>query len=218
VLIYENYIYIDVKIIFSVMEKHKENAYRLILASKSPRRREIISGMGVDFFVETHDIGDEHRFFNEKKSIKRSIIALVHEKSAVISQKYPENPVLSADTIVVIGKKVLGKPKNRDDARETLKMLSGKKHSVFTAVNIVLKNKGIDETAIVKTDVRFRKIGDKELDEYLDKANYMDKAGAYGIQEDAQYFVEEISGDYSNVVGLPIPTVLKLLKKFHILT
>jgi septum formation protein len=190
----------------------KNKKKHIILASKSPRRKEIIAGMGLNFSVEPANIGDENRFFEETGDIEAAIIALAQAKNKPVAEKFPDLPVLSADTIVVINGKVLGKPKDRDDAKKILNMLSGKKHSVFTAVNLVCKNSGFDETILEKTDVWFREIDDFELEEYLDTANYLDKAGAYGIQDKGLYFVEKIDGCYSNVVGLPISAVITLLK------
>ena len=195
------------------MKTCKQNTSRLILASKSPRRREILAGMGINFVVEAADIGDEERFFAENSNICEAIIALARAKNRPIAEKYPDLPVLSADTIVVIDGKVLGKPADREEARSILKMLSGKTHSVFTAVNLVCKNLGIDEAVLEQTGVRFVEICDEELEKYLDTANYLDKAGAYGIQEHGLYFVEKIDGCFSNVVGLPISATRKLLRK-----
>ena len=193
----------------------KSNA-SLTLASKSPRRREIIADFGIDFTVEAADIGDEHRFFTGG-DVESEIIALAQEKARPISEKYPDNPVLSADTIVVIDGKILGKPKDREDAKKMLKMLSGRSHFVYTAINLVCKNRNFNEVILDKTEVFFREIDDEELENYLDRANYADKAGSYGIQEDGKYFVEKINGDYWTVVGLGVASVGKLLKKFEIL-
>jgi len=189
----------------------------LILASKSPRRREIIADFGIDFMVEAADIGDEARFFTGG-DIEEAIILLARAKAKPISEKYPDNPVLSADTIVVADNLVLGKPVNREDAKKMLKMLSGRSHFVYTAINLVCKNRNFDEVILDKTEVFFRKIDNYELENYLDRANYADKAGSYGIQEDAKYFVEKINGDYWTVVGLGVVSVLKLLRNSGILT
>lgn len=191
-----------------------KNIGHLILASKSPRRKEILAGMGINFSVDSADIGDENRFFEENSDIETAIIALSRAKNKPISDKFPDLPVLSADTIVVIDGKVLGKPKDRADAKRILENLSGREHFVFTVVNLVCKNKDFDETVLEKTIVKFRKIDDDELDEYLYTTNYLDKAGAYGIQDKGLYFVEKIDGCISNVVGLPISATINLLKKF----
>lgn len=196
------------------MSSWKKNIKGLILASKSPRRKEILSGIGVDFFVEAADICDENRFFNGN-SIKNAIKLLVREKGKFICEKYPDAPVLSADTIVVLGKRVFGKPKSIDDARTMLKTLSGKKHSVYTAINLSCEKADFNETVLRKTDIWFRDFDDDEIEEYLKNAIFFDKAGSYGIQEDGKYFVEKINGDYSNVVGLPIFATIKLLKKYE---
>jgi septum formation protein len=197
------------------MKNNNENNACLILASKSPRRREIIAQLGIDFMVETADIGDENRFF-ANGDIEDSIKLLAKEKSKPICEKYPDNPVLSADTVVVVDGVVLGKPKNREDAEDMLKMLSGRSHFVYTAINLRCKRKNFDETILDKTEVWFKKIDDDELEKYLNNANYSDKAGSYGIQEHGKYLVERINGDYWTVVGLGIASLMKLLKKFGI--
>jgi len=183
----------------------------LILASKSPRRKEIIADFGIDFFVEAADIGDENRFFTGD-DIEKSIISLARAKAAPVSEKYPENPVLSADTIVVVDNKVLQKPEGREDAKIMLQTLSGRSHFVYTAINLVCKNRGFDEIILDKTEVRFREIDEEELERYLDCANYADKAGSYGIQDEGKHFVEKINGDYWTVVGLGVAATGRLLR------
>ena len=196
------------------MKNNDKNKRILILASKSPRRKEIIADLGIEFIIETADIGDESGFF-EEGDFENSIIRLARAKSKPVCEKYPQNPVLSADTIVVADGKVLGKPVDRKDAQLMLKTLSGKSHFVYTAINLVCKEKNFDEVILDKTQVWFRVIEDGELQNYLDRANYADKAGAYGIQNEGKYFVEKINGDYWTVVGLGIVSVIRLLKKLE---
>ncbi|MCL1945732.1 MAG: Maf family protein [Chitinivibrionia bacterium] len=194
------------------MKNNNKNDVPLILASKSPRRKEILADLGLEFIVETADIGDESRFF-ENCDIENAIIRLARAKSERICEKYPQNPVLSADTVVVFNGKIFGKPVDRKDAQRMLKTLSGKSHFVYTAINLVCKEKNFDEVILDKTQVWFREIDENELQNYLDKANYADKAGGYGIQDEGKYFVEKINGDYWTVVGLGIVSAIRLLKK-----
>jgi septum formation protein len=194
------------------MKNNNKNDVPLILASKSPRRKEIIADLGLEFIVETADIGDESRFF-ENCDIENAIIRLARAKSKPVCEKYPQNPVLSADTVVVVDGKIFGKPVDRKDAQRMLKTLSQRSHFVYTAINLVCKEKNFDEVILDKTQVWFREIDENELQNYLDKANYADKAGGYGIQDEGKYFVEKINGDYWTVVGLGIVSVIRLLKK-----
>jgi septum formation protein len=196
------------------MVSWKENINGMILASNSARRKEILKDLGLEFFVETADIGDEMKFFENETDIKKPLKLLARKKNAPISEKYPDIPVLSADTVVFFDKKVFGKPKNANEARYMLRMFSGKMHSVYTAVNLVCKLAGFDETILEKTDVFFREIEEDELEEYIETATFLDKAGGYAIQEDGKFFVEKINGDYWNVVGLPLAATIKLLRKY----
>jgi len=192
----------------------KENINEIILASNSPRRKEILEDLGIKFFVETANIGDEMRFFESEPDIKKSVKLLARKKNEPISEKYPDIPVLSADTVVVFDERAFGKPKSANEARNMLRTFSGKTHSVYTAVNLVCKTKNFDVTILEETDVFFREIEADALEEYIETANFLDKAGGYAIQEHGKYFIEKINGDYWNVVGLPIAATIKLLKKY----
>jgi len=196
------------------MVSWKENINGMVLASNSPRRKEILKDLGIEFFVETANIGDEMRFFQNETDIKKAVKLLAREKNAPVSEKYPDIPVLSADTVVIFDENVFGKPKNVNDARNMLRTFSGKMHSVYTAVNLVCKLMDFDETILEETDVFFREIEADELEEYIETANFLDKAGGYAIQEHGKYFIEKINGDYWNVVGLPIAATIKLLRKY----
>jgi len=196
------------------MVSWKENINGIILASNSPRRKEILEDLGIKFFVETADIGDEMRFFQNETDIKKAVKLLARKKNSPVSKKHPDIPVLSADTVVIFNEKVFGKPKSANEAINMLREFSGKTHSVYTAVNLVCKQKNFDETILEETDVFFREIDADELEEYIETANFLDKAGGYAIQEHGKYFIEKINGDYWNVVGLPIAATIKLLKKY----
>lgn len=195
------------------MEKWNEIDVEVILASGSPRRSELLSQMGVVFRIEVDSIEDEEQFFRNEDYCS-AIGKLARAKAAGIARKNPCSLVLGADTIVVSDGEVLGKPKDRNDAFRMLKGYSGKTHSVFTSVSAECVEQGFHAVMTAETKVTFREVADWEIEKYLDVAHYQDKAGAYGIQDEAMMFVESVIGCYTNVVGFPVSTVIELLKKF----
>ncbi len=187
----------------------------LILASGSPRRHEMISGLGLSFTICIPDV-DESSLENELplEYVKR----IASKKAeAVFSDLIEENEkllILSADTIVVLGEQILGKPKDAEDAKKTLKMLSGKTHEVITS--FCIKSAEKDIVTSISTKVQFAEISDAEIDAYVSTGEPMDKAGSYAIQGGAAYMVRKIDGSYSNVVGLPLCEVIETLKEFGV--
>ena len=169
----------------------------LVLASASPRRRELLEQMGLEFEIKVAEI-DEQRLQNEKPA--DLVLRLASEKA--LSVLKPNAIVIAADTVVAIDDEVLGKPKNASDARTMLKKLQGRRHFVYSGFCVHDGEKTISE--VVATEVVFRKVSDAEIDAYVASGEPMDKAGAYGIQGGAAKFISEIHGDYYNVVGLPI--------------
>ena len=169
----------------------------MVLASASPRRRELLEQMGMEFEVLVAEI-DEQRLPNEKPAELVQRLAL--EKARAVFK--PNAIVIAADTVVAIGDEVLGKPKNESDAKAMLKKLQGRNHFVYSGFCVLDGEKEISE--VVATEVVFRKVGDEEVETYVASGEPMDKAGAYGIQGGAAKFISEIHGDYYNVVGLPI--------------
>jgi septum formation protein len=188
--------------------------YPLVLASASPRRKEILQMVGLDFevvpslYVEpSHStrLIDPQSFSEE----------LAFEKGKEVYARLPEESlVLAADTIGVLGHQVLEKPKDKEDARRMLKMLSGKQHTVITSIAL-FSPKVQPQLESVSTKVTFHSLSEEDIERYLQSAEYEDKAASYAIQGKAAVFVEKIMGDYWNVVGLPIATVWKLLKPYQ---
>lgn len=181
----------------------------IILASKSPRRREILSNAGLEFTVLTPEVDERAVVYSDSPEKYVSEIALLKGGAAFASIACKERSVVvSADTMVFVPAKdnspllPLGKPRDRDDAYRMLRMLSGSSHSVVTGVCIT--DCGGTDSFCVRTDVAFRSLSDEEIFSYIDSSKPYDKAGAYGIQEKASVFVSEIRGDYFNVMGLPI--------------
>jgi septum formation protein len=174
----------------------------VFLASKSPRRRKLLKQLNIKFKSFSVDM-DEKIHPNEKPS--NTVIRLSKEKLELAKLKVKKGIVITADTIVVLNKTVLGKPKNKKDAFRILKLLSGKTHVVYTGYSLFnfTNNKTISEYE--KTEVTFRDLTDDEIKEYINGGSPMDKAGAYGIQDDfGAVFINKINGCYYNVVGLPL--------------
>lgn len=192
-----------------IMDK-KESAQKLILASASPRRRQILSKAGFDFDMVVSD-AEEVSNLAPEKLVEFNALA----KARAVARKYPERLVLGADTIVALGGKVFGKPRDLDEAFGMLAQLRGREHEVWTAAAFV-KNSGgkLREVCGAQVSkVKFRNLSDGEVREYLRVVNVLDKAGAYAAQEHGGMIIENIDGDFDNVMGLPMRLVKNLLDK-----
>lgn len=181
----------------------------IILASGSPRRKEILENTNLKFSVITSDI-DERIFENEEPI--QLVLRLAFEKCMSVAQNNLSDLVIGADTIVVLDNEILGKPKNEEEAFNTLSKLSNREHQVITGMSIVnLENeKKIVDYAI--SNVKFKKLTDQDIKDYISTKECLDKAGSYGIQGYGALLVEEIKGDYFNIVGLPISKLSDILK------
>lgn len=182
---------------------------KIILASESPRRREMLSAFNLDltFVAPTcEEIMDAHHPVS-------TVMALAFQKAYQVAKLYPDQVVIGADT-VVFKDIILGKPKDRSDAYAMLKSLSGHWHSVYTGIAIVNLDQGIKCIDVVETKVKMMHLKHETIECYLDTLEPMDKAGAYGIQGKGSLLIEGIQGDYFNVVGLPIHLLSKHLKAY----
>ncbi|MDD6727743.1 MAG: Maf family protein [Eubacteriales bacterium] len=179
----------------------------LVLASKSPRRRELLSLITPDFEIKTADADET---LPEGISPDKAVEYLSKIKAEPF--KNDDDIVIGADTVVAVDGKILGKPADRADAFSMLKALSGREHSVFTGVTVIKGSKA--ETFSVETKVKFYPLTDEEIESYLDTGEPFDKAGGYGIQGKGALLVESICGDYFNVVGLPVSRLSRALKEF----
>ncbi|MEO0238233.1 MAG: nucleoside triphosphate pyrophosphatase [candidate division WOR-3 bacterium] len=179
----------------------------IVLASESKRRIELLKSLGVDFKISNHSHSEEH---NEIRDPRKFVLLCSYEKAKSV-EKSENQLVIGADTIVFIDRKIIGKPTDRNDGLKMMRMLSGRKHSVYTGITLFYKNKILSDFA--KTDVYFKKISDKELKWYINNASYLDKAGGYAVQEEASMFIEKIEGDFFNVVGFPIFLFTKMFKQ-----
>ena len=179
---------------------------KLVLASGSPRRSEILQSAGWEFETDIPDI-DESEGAGELP--EAYVQRLAKTKAETIAARHSGEIVLGADTTVVIGKQIIGKPLDMDDAKRMLKMLSGNWHEVLTGVAIV-KN-GETHVGVQNTRVKFARMSEIEIDYLVENGDPLDKAGAYAVQAQAALFIEGIDGDYWNVVGLPISLVYRLV-------
>lgn len=171
----------------------------LILASQSPRRRELLSMLGVEFTVITADIDET---MNPALPPEQEVARVCAAKAEAVGRTHPDSLILAADTIVVLEDRILGKPHSAEEAAQMLRALSGRAHRVMTG--FCLYRNGQAETHVEITAVHFRDLSEAEIQAYIATGAPMDKAGAYGIQELAGIFVRAVEGDYYNVIGLPI--------------
>ena len=187
---------------------------RLVLASASPRRRELLSDAGYEFSVIDSPFEEDMTLPLDPRELARVIAEGKAGATAPLCE--PDSVVLAADTIVVLGKSVLGKPRDAADATRMLRMLGGAEHEVITGYAVVDTRSGAMASGVVITRVRFRPITDAEIAAYIASGEPMDKAGAYAIQGGAAAFVESITGPLDNVIGLPLKEVSEALRKFKI--
>jgi septum formation protein len=182
---------------------------RLILASASPRRAELLRAAGIEF--EVHPAHVDERVLGDE--VPDAYVRRVAEgKARAVHERFARGLVLAADTTVVADRHLLGKPVDVEDARRMLQLLSGRVHDVITAVTVIGPDQLVDTRAEVTT-VEFARLTDEEIDWYVTSGEPMDKAGAYAIQGLASRFVTRIGGSYSNVVGLPVALVYQMLNR-----
>ncbi len=186
---------------------------KIILASASPRRKEILANTGLAFTVCKSSYEEDLAISKEPRALARF---LSRKKAEDVVQKYPDAIVIAADTFIVYRDKLLGKPSSSADARRMLKTLSGKAHSVITGFTVIDSRSNNKVSRSIETKVYFKKLKQAEIDAYVKSDEPLDKAGAYAIQGLGAVFIERIEGDFFNVVGLPICALAESLKKFGI--
>ena len=185
--------------------------YKVILASGSPRRRELMAGLGVNYEVRILPDVDES-YPDTLQGVERPLYIAKEKADAYIPMMQPDELIITADTIVWLDGKVLGKPRDREDALQMLRTMSGRTHKVFTGVCITTTDWQRSFTA--QTEVRFATLSEDEIIYYVDNFKPMDKAGAYGVQEWIGFIgVENISGSYYNIMGLPVQKLYRELLK-----
>lgn len=184
----------------------------IILASASPRRRELLDQIGVSYRLQPVDIDESP---HPRESVEALVLRLALEKARAAAQTTQEAlPVLGADTLVTLGGAVMGKPADRDAALGMLAQLSGRKHDVFTAVALV--GAGREAWRINHSRVRFRELTTAECEAYWTTGEPLGKAGGYAIQGRAAMFIERLEGSYSSVMGLPLYETAELLREFNV--
>jgi septum formation protein len=185
----------------------------IVLASASPRRKELLEKIGLVFTVDPSDCPEAHLMSLPPESIAKDISI---SKATAVARRHPDAIVIAADTFGVLRGKILGKPHTETEAAEILKLLSGKSHRVITGLTVIDSANHKMVTRIVETRVYIKKLDEREIASYIATGEPLDKAGAYGIQGIGSVIVEKIVGDYYNVVGLPLNVLAEILSEFGI--
>lgn len=181
----------------------------MILASASPRRKEILENFGFSFKTIVKNIDET----SDKTRAEEKILEIAEKKAKATAIDFPDENVIGADTVVVVDGKILGKPKDKKEAFSMLKSLSGRNHEVITAFSFININKNISYSDYEITKVYFKNLTDDEINWYINTKEPMDKAGAYGIQGKGAFFVEKIEGDFFSVMGFPLGKFVRFLNK-----
>ncbi len=184
---------------------------QIILASGSPRRKMILEKTGLKFSVDVSDFNEDALEFSSPREM---VEKLSLEKAKIVAKRNPKALIIAADTTVFLNNEIIGKPKSKADAFRILKLLSGNKHQVITGFTIIKGKKIITKHVI--SDVVFKNISDEQINAYIATGEPMDKAGGYGIQDNAGVFVDRVIGDYNNIVGFPLSAILDTLKGFEV--
>ena len=181
----------------------------MILASASPRRKEILENFGFSFKIIVKNIDET----SDKTRAEEKILEIAEKKARATAIDFPDENIVGADTVVVVDGKILGKPKDEKEAFSMLKSLSGRSHEVITAFSFININKNISYSDYEITKVYFKNLTDDEINWYINTKEPMDKAGAYGIQGKGAFFVEKIEGDFFSVMGFPLGKFVRFLNK-----
>ncbi len=188
---------------------------RLILASRSPRRYELLKQVGLDFEVVPSRVIED---FVHRESPQDHVIRLAEAKAQDVANRHPDRWVIAADTIVYINGSILGKPKNREEAFEMLHNLSGQEHWVLTGFSVCHLEKGKNDKEAVQTAVKMKTLDPTEMEWYVQTGEPFDKAGGYAIQGIGSFMIESIRGSYTNVVGLPLCELIQMLNRLGAIT
>ncbi len=185
----------------------------VVLASSSPRRRELLEKTGLKFIVDAAEIYEDHGRRMRPAELAK-IISL--EKAKAVAARHPGSIIIAADTFGMLDGRLLGKPRDQEEARDMLKRMSGRRHRVITGFTILDTATGKTVSKAVETRVYFRELGKEEIAAYAGTGEPLDKAGAYAIQGLGAQLVERIEGDYYNVIGLPLSALARELNKFSV--
>ena len=186
---------------------------RFILASSSPRRRELLASVGAEFDVLPSHVPEEHR---PGEAPEDYVARLSREKANAIAMQHPSRWVIAADTTVLLGDQLLEKPLNKADAARMLSLIAGKTHIVYTGVT--LQNAGLEirDTRVAESEVRMLPLSQSDVEWYVATGEPLDKAGAYAVQGVGAMFIDSIHGSYTNVVGLPLALLFQMMRKVGI--
>jgi len=187
-----------------------ETTPKLVLASASPRRQELLAQISIfPDKIEPADIDETpHCGERPRPYVKR----MAGEKAQSVAERHPRDLVLAADTVVALGRRILGKPENQHQAEKYLRLLSGRRHQVLTAIALISPEKGRMSSRVQVSTVRFQHLGDDAIARYLETMEWQGKAGGYAIQGQAARYIDFISGSYSSIVGLPLAECARLLE------
>lgn len=183
---------------------------KLFLASASPRRAELLTRMGLRFEIRPTHVDEDD---SGSQGPEQMVLENAKLKANTLAESEPDALVLGSDTTVAFDNHVLSKPADLEDARRMLHMLSGRKHTVYTAVALYWISGKLRHSFVERSDVRFQKLDDQRIDRYFERVNPLDKAGAYGIQEGRELIIESVDGSVENVMGLPIQALSACLKE-----
>jgi len=183
---------------------------RFILASSSPRRRELLASIQLDFDVVPSHIPEVRA---EGESPEEYVARLSREKATAVAQQHPSDWIIAADTTVLLGDELLEKPADADDAKRMLATIAGKTHIVYTGVTLLNAERNWRETRVAESEVRMAQLDAREIAWYVATGEPLDKAGAYAVQGIGAMFIDSIHGSYTNVVGLPLATLFAMLRK-----
>ena len=182
---------------------------RYILASKSPRRKELMKLISSDFLIAVEDIDEESSY---KLSPIEAVQDIAKRKGEAVDNLYPNDLVISADTIVVLDNQIIGKPLDEEDAKRILRLLSGKVHYVYTGFRVKYLNKEIVD--VVKSEVEFNELSEDLISRYVASKSPLDKAGAYGVQDNKEFpIIKNVIGSIDNVVGFPVKEIKEAIKE-----
>ena len=183
---------------------------KFILASASPRRRELLASINLDFEVIPSHIPEVR---GEGESPEEYVARLSREKAAAIAEKHPADWIIAADTTVLLGDQLLEKPADAGDAARMLATIAGKTHTVYTGVTLLNLAQNWRDTRVAESEVRMLPLDAREIEWYVATGEPLDKAGAYAVQGTGAMFIDSIHGSYTNVVGLPLATLFGMLRK-----
>jgi septum formation protein len=186
---------------------------KIVLASTSPRRKQLLKQLGIDFTIVASNVEEK---LNPRLKPKHQVEELALQKAKAVADKFEDAIIIGADTLVAFNDEVIGKPKDVQDAKRMLKKLRGRQHAIVTGFALIDTATGRTILKSIETKVWFRKISPEEIAAYIKKEKPLDKAGAYAIQDLGSLFVEKIEGDYFGAVGLPLFLLARELKKLGV--